>query len=247
MRIRYGYMFRHLKKSFMPRKDFTKMATAVQSTMKKLVLSMVDTRAKAQTDIATLVAEAVKKERENLQAELSMQVTNDVANIVPSQDDEQARNADLSIWWSLKIKFEKPAPPIAPYDDEVPSEEVSPKLLEEISGEVDEAQLKKVVNDMLRESRKEDLSLQIPKKPTLVYQSCVRDPKAPPMTLLNQDLFYMKHGNSGPKKVLWLVKKMNMDVKHGYAAKLSDNDAEYLRFYEEYIKDRLRHQDQMRR
>ncbi|GJW17768.1 hypothetical protein Tco_0025204, partial [Tanacetum coccineum] len=49
-------------------------------------------------------------------------------------------------------------------------------------------------------------------------------------------------------RVLKLVEKMNKDVKHGYAdPKLSDNDAEYLRFYEEYIKDRLRHQDQMRR
>ncbi|GKD60348.1 hypothetical protein Tco_1297857, partial [Tanacetum coccineum] len=38
-----------------------------------------------------------------------------------------------------------------------------------------------------------------------------------------------------------------MDVKHGYAdTKLSDNDAEYLRFYDKYIKDRLRHPDQMR-
>ncbi|GKE69946.1 hypothetical protein Tco_1528018, partial [Tanacetum coccineum] len=35
-------------------------------------------------------------------------------------------------------------------DDEVPSKEVSPELLEEISREVDEAQLHKAVNDMLR-------------------------------------------------------------------------------------------------
>ncbi|GKB60860.1 hypothetical protein Tco_0917046 [Tanacetum coccineum] len=26
------------------------------------------------------------------------------------KDDEQARNAELSIWWPLKIKFEKPTP-----------------------------------------------------------------------------------------------------------------------------------------
>ncbi|GJU00020.1 hypothetical protein Tco_1110358 [Tanacetum coccineum] len=35
-------------------------------------------------------------------------------------------------------------------DDEVPSKEVSLELLEEISREVDEAQLHKAVNDMLR-------------------------------------------------------------------------------------------------
>ncbi|GKB97152.1 hypothetical protein Tco_0983289 [Tanacetum coccineum] len=49
-------------------------------------------------------------------------------------------------------------------------------------------------------------------------------------------------------RVLKLVKKKNIDVKHGYEdPKMSDNDVEYLRFYEEYIKDRLRHQDQIRR
>ncbi|GKF41803.1 hypothetical protein Tco_0125145, partial [Tanacetum coccineum] len=81
-------------------------------------------------------------------------------------------------------------------DDEVPSKEVSPELLEEISGEGDEAQL-----------IKEDLSLQIPKKPALLYQSFERDPKAPPMTLLNQYLFYLKHGNSGPKKYVLSLHK----------------------------------------
>ncbi|GKC14096.1 hypothetical protein Tco_1010878 [Tanacetum coccineum] len=55
------------------------------------------------------------------------------------------------------------------------------------------------------ESRKERLSLPTlekpaPEKPAPVYYSRQRDPKAPPMTLLNQDLFYLKYGNSGPKK-----------------------------------------------
>ncbi|GKD92346.1 hypothetical protein Tco_1372183 [Tanacetum coccineum] len=36
-------------------------------------------------------------------------------------------------------------------DDEVPAEEVSPELMEETSEEIDEAQLKKVVDDMMRQ------------------------------------------------------------------------------------------------
>ncbi|GJV32572.1 hypothetical protein Tco_1392972 [Tanacetum coccineum] len=232
------------------------MADVVKSTMKKVIPLM--------TDIAALVVEVVKKERENIQAEFSM------------QDDEQVCNVDLPIWWLLKIKFEKLAPLVAPCrlavvrtrdhedhhdddarpegesstqeqldefdawmddfgtdDDEVQSEEVSPELLKEISREVDEAQLQKAVNDMLRvrcnlgeehqyrldqihnylksdivwENKKEDLSLQIPKKPAPVYLSCERDPKDPPMTLLNQDLFYLKHGNLGPKKYVLLLYK----------------------------------------
>nr|GEV08440.1 hypothetical protein [Tanacetum cinerariifolium] len=118
------------------------------------------------------------------------------------KDDEQLRNDDLSIWWSLKIKFEKLATSNAPCrldvvrtkdheehhddharpegravrrdkrssgtqeqldefdawmddfgtdDDEVTTEEVSPKLMEEISGEIDESQLQKAVNEMLRQ------------------------------------------------------------------------------------------------
>ncbi|GJZ03525.1 hypothetical protein Tco_0536800 [Tanacetum coccineum] len=57
------------------------------------------------------------------------------------------------------------------------------------------------------ESRKERLSLLTPKKPASVVQSCQRNPKAPPITLLNQDLFYLKHGNLGTTKYTLLLHK----------------------------------------
>nr|GEW62000.1 hypothetical protein [Tanacetum cinerariifolium] len=38
------------------------------------------------------------------------------------------------------------------------------------------------------------------KKKVQVVFSCQRDPKAQPLTLMNQDLFYLKHGNLRPKK-----------------------------------------------
>ncbi|GJX60999.1 hypothetical protein Tco_0293899 [Tanacetum coccineum] len=85
-------------------------------------------------------------------------------------------------------------------DDEVPSEEVSPELLEEISGEGDEAQL-----------IKEDLSLHIPKKPAPMYQSCERDLKAPPMTAKSRPiLFEARHkaldlGSQGVYRSLFLL------------------------------------------
>ncbi|GJX47152.1 DNA helicase [Tanacetum coccineum] len=50
------------------------------------------------------------------------------------------------------------------------------------------------------------------------------------------------------KRVLEKVKKINLNVKHGYAnPALSNDDAEFMRFYEEYIHECLRHRDQMRR
>nr|GEU70464.1 hypothetical protein [Tanacetum cinerariifolium] len=49
-------------------------------------------------------------------------------------------------------------------------------------------------------------------------------------------------------RVLEMLKKYNKDVKYGYAdPSPNDADAEYLPFFKEYIKDRLKHHDQMRR
>nr|GEU31873.1 hypothetical protein [Tanacetum cinerariifolium] len=322
-----------------PKQDhFKHYKNAVKSTIKKLVPSMVDKRfnkiakklvllyvdkgllldrKKAQTDIVALVAKAVKKERENLRAELFMQAASSLIHDLQYQlylkmkYDEQARNVYLSIWWSLEIKFEKLAPPVAPCrladvrtrdhkeyhdddalpegesstnrhktsehgtyivgkssseqvmdesnpsgsgtheqldefkakmddfgtnDDEVLSKDVSPELLEEISREVDEVLLQKDVNNMLRvrcNSGEEHQTKEVCSIVAQVSSNTVPENNLEELT-----------SRWGFK----VSRKMNKDVKHGYAdPKLGDNDAEYLRFYKEYIKDQLRHQDQMRR
>nr|GFD17396.1 hypothetical protein [Tanacetum cinerariifolium] len=43
----------------------------------------------------------------------------------------------------------------------------------------------------------------------LSYQ---RDPKAPTLSLINQDLMYLKKGNSGPKKIVLLLHKFHVVV-----------------------------------
>ncbi|GJR19364.1 zinc finger, CCHC-type containing protein [Tanacetum coccineum] len=273
------------------------------------------------------------------------------------KDDEQVRDTDLSIWWSLKIKFEKPAPPVAPCrltvvrtryhedhhdddacpegennerdiirtheqldefdvwmddfganDNEVPSEEVSPELLKEILGEVDEAQLQQAMDEMLRarlvrtlynlgHERKYITEIMVSKADGKLgaitesdykylhkndiedlYLMCINVNLTAPtitfpgierkklLTITFKPVVGLIYENNKKEKrvmeikeipkfcdatlrrVLKLVEKKNKDVKHGYEdSKLSDNDVEYLRFYEEYIKDRLMHQDQMRR
>ncbi|GJW45002.1 hypothetical protein Tco_0073801 [Tanacetum coccineum] len=50
------------------------------------------------------------------------------------------------------------------------------------------------------EGIEEYLTEHIPKKPALVFLNCVRNPKIPPMSSVNQDLFYLKNGNSGAMK-----------------------------------------------
>ncbi|GJR28854.1 hypothetical protein Tco_1105086 [Tanacetum coccineum] len=50
------------------------------------------------------------------------------------------------------------------------------------------------------------------------------------------------------KRVLKGLKSYNNDVKHGYVKPcLSNDDAEYMRLFEEEIEERLKHRDQIRR
>ncbi|GJY71471.1 hypothetical protein Tco_0475174 [Tanacetum coccineum] len=106
-------------------------------------------------------------------------------------------------------------------------------VMEEISLTIDEAKLKKMADEMLRqrctsgdehqyhidqmknflqsdivwESRKEILVSPHPRKITPLVQSCQRDPEAPALSLINQDLLYLKKGNSGPEKIVLSLHK----------------------------------------
>ncbi|GJZ19023.1 hypothetical protein Tco_0555613 [Tanacetum coccineum] len=113
-------------------------------------------------------------------------------------------------------------------DDEIPMKQVSQDIMEEVSLTIDEAKLKKMADEMLRqrctsgdehqyhidqmknflksdivwESRKEILVSPHPRKTTPLVQSCQRDPEAPALSLINQDLLYLKKGSSGPEKIV---------------------------------------------
>ncbi|GKA63019.1 cold-inducible RNA-binding protein [Tanacetum coccineum] len=58
-------------------------------------------------------------------------------------------------------------------------------------------------SDIVWESRKEILVSPHPRKITPLVQSCQRDPEAPALSLINQDLLYLKKGNSGPEKIVF--------------------------------------------
>ncbi|GKA52693.1 hypothetical protein Tco_0746008 [Tanacetum coccineum] len=109
-------------------------------------------------------------------------------------------------------------PASMPNDDEIPTKQMSQDIMEEVSLTIDEAKLKKMVDEMLRqrctsgdehqyhidqmknflksyivwESRKEILISLHPQKTTPLVQSCQRDPEAPPLSIINQDLLYLK-------------------------------------------------------
>ncbi|GKA50603.1 hypothetical protein Tco_0743676 [Tanacetum coccineum] len=118
-------------------------------------------------------------------------------------------------------------------DDEVPTKQVSQDIMEEVSLTINEAKLKKIADEMLRqrctsgdehqyhidqmknflksdivwESRKEILASPHPRKTTPLVQSCQRDPEAPALSLINQDLLYLKKGSSGPEKIVLSLHK----------------------------------------
>ncbi|GJV65114.1 hypothetical protein Tco_1475942 [Tanacetum coccineum] len=85
-------------------------------------------------------------------------------------------------------------------DDELPTEKVSQELVKEMSQTVDEAKLRKFVNEMSKQRCTSG-------DPTLVIQSCQRDPKAHAPSLVNQDLLYLKKENSRPEKIVMSLHK----------------------------------------
>ncbi|GKD84854.1 hypothetical protein Tco_1356008, partial [Tanacetum coccineum] len=225
----------------MPRMKFSKLAQHLQEIMEEALPKMVDDR--SQAIVAKMIADAIKQERENLRAEISMQINNAITNHIPSQVDSSVTNYmsghilhdDLPIWLALKYKFEKlhvsntPCRPsvvrprdqnephddahlegensakrqkksehgtfmigesssdsYATDDDELPNEEVSEELVDKIEEHqyyIDQMQ-NFLKNDIVWESRKEILVSPHSQKPTLVVQSCQRDPKAPALSLV---------------------------------------------------------------
>ncbi|GKE78769.1 hypothetical protein Tco_1544889, partial [Tanacetum coccineum] len=84
----------------------------------------------------------------------------------------------------------------ATYHDKLPTEKVSQDLMNEMSQIVDEAKLHKVVNEMLRQ------------------QCTSRDEHCPALSLVNQDLLYLKKGSSGLEKIVMSLHKFLAVIFH---------------------------------
>nr|GEX15867.1 hypothetical protein [Tanacetum cinerariifolium] len=146
----------------------------------------------------------------------------------PSTSGNQEQADDYDFWTDS----------YASDDDEIPTKQVSQDIIEEVSLNIDEAKLKKIADEMLRqrctsgyehqyhidqvknflksdivwESRKEILVSPHPRKTTPLVLSCQRDPEAPALSLINQDLLYLKKGNPGPEKIVLSLHKFHVVV-----------------------------------
>ncbi|GJT52662.1 hypothetical protein Tco_0978819 [Tanacetum coccineum] len=208
-------------------------------------------RQKTKEDMEQMIAKPILQERGNIQAEISSQIQKAIDNHIPSQVDASMKFESLQVpqttCRSFIVRLRDQDDPhddahpegenrnqereddydfwtesYASDDDEIPMKQMSQDIMEEVSLTIDEAKLKKMVDEMLRqrctsgdehqyhivwESRKEVLVSPHPQKTTPLVQSCQRDLKAPPLSLINQDLLYLKKGSSGPEKIVLSLHK----------------------------------------
>ncbi|GJX29184.1 hypothetical protein Tco_0237263 [Tanacetum coccineum] len=200
---------------------------------------------KTKEEMEWMIAKAILQERGNIQAEISSQIQKAIDHHIPSQVDalvrksssrqvnEEERGPSTSGNQEQEDDYEFWTDCYASDDDEIPTKQVSQDIMEEVSLTIDEAKLKKMVDEMLRqrctlgdehqyhidqmknflqsdivwESRKEILVSPHPRKTTPLVQICQRDPKAPALSLINQDLLYLKKGSSGPEKIVLSLHK----------------------------------------
>ncbi|GJX69110.1 hypothetical protein Tco_0304837 [Tanacetum coccineum] len=257
---RYGYLFAHLRARFMPRKSFDTLADNLHDVMVETLPTMVDKhikeqvmkqvpeqvrnqvpvyvaeglileRQKAKEETERLIAKAILQERGNIQAQISTQIENAIANVIPSQVDASVRSymsghilhvhpaqsqtsfvpdqqyqlylamkadpqlqqQDIAIWLALQMKFERntvlqtacrtpavrPRDQDDPHDDahpegensakrqktseyeayvsggdmmiQISTKQVSQDIIEEVSLTIDEAKLRKMADEMLRQ------------------------------------------------------------------------------------------------
>ncbi|GKC21086.1 hypothetical protein Tco_1023236 [Tanacetum coccineum] len=225
---RYGYLFEHLKAKFLSRKSFDTLTDYLQEVMVESLPRMVDKHIKERVE-----KQVPEQERGRLQAGISSQIQQAIDNHIPSLVDEsvpqttcrtsvvrlrdQVDPHDDALPEGENSKKQQKTSEYEAYltgescgqteshaldDDEIPMKKVSQDIIEEVSLIINEAELKKIADEI-----KEILASPHPRKTTPLVQSCQRDPEAPALSLINQDLLYLKKGNSGPEKIVLSLHK----------------------------------------
>ncbi|GJT85505.1 hypothetical protein Tco_1067222 [Tanacetum coccineum] len=89
-------------------------------------------------------------------------------------------------------------------DDEILTKQVSQDIMEEVSLTINEAELKKIADEMLRQrcTSGDEHQYHIDQ-----MKNFLKNPEAPTLSLINQDLLYLKKGNPGPEKIVLSLHK----------------------------------------
>ncbi|GJV48772.1 hypothetical protein Tco_1438984 [Tanacetum coccineum] len=187
----YTYLFEHLKARFLSRKSFDTLTDHLQEVMVESLPTMVDTHIKEQ----------VKKQV----LEQVQQTTSRTFAVRPRDQDDPHDDAHHE--GENSVKRQK----TSEYKAYVSGESSSRQVNEEERGDEHQYHIDQMKNflksDIVWESRKEILVSPHPRKTTPLVQSCQRDPEAPALSLINQDLLYLKKGSSGPEKIVLSLHK----------------------------------------
>ncbi|GJZ50808.1 hypothetical protein Tco_0605323 [Tanacetum coccineum] len=107
----------------------------------------------------------------------------------PSTSGNQEQNDEFDFWTDS----------YASDDDEIPSKQVSQEIMEEVSLTIDEPKLRKMADEMLRQrcTSGDEHQYHIDQ-----MKNFLKNPEAPALSLINQDLLYLKKGNFGPEKIV---------------------------------------------
>ncbi|GJW18690.1 hypothetical protein Tco_0026126, partial [Tanacetum coccineum] len=243
----YGYLFAHLRARFMPRKSFDTLLIILHDVMVETLPTIVDKHIKEQViskcpehkqqyqlylamkadpqlqqqDIAIWLALQMKFERNTVQLHVELlSFAQEIKTflmmmlILKGNSAKRQKTIEYEAYVSESHRLET-------NDNEIITKQVSQDIMEEVSLTIDEAKLRKMADEMLRqrctlgdehqyhidqkknflksdivwESRKEILVSPHLRKTTPLVHSCQQDPEAPALSLINQDLLYLKIGN----------------------------------------------------
>ncbi|GJY48026.1 putative ribonuclease H-like domain-containing protein, partial [Tanacetum coccineum] len=112
----------------------------------------------------------------------------------PSTSRNQEQDDDFDFWIDS----------YASDDDEILMKQVSQDIMEEVSLTIDEAKLRKMADEMLRQrcTSGDEHQYHIDQ-----MKNFLKNPEALVLSLINQDLLYLKKGNSRPEKIVLSLHK----------------------------------------
>ncbi|GJT49518.1 hypothetical protein Tco_0975675 [Tanacetum coccineum] len=129
-------------------------------------------------------------------------------------------------------------------DDEIPTKQVSQDIMKEVSLTIDEAKLKKMADEMLRQRVEKHTMFSIIYEPVhgIIYKNSKKEKRV----MRHSEIH--KFCDATLIRVLEGLKSYNNDVKYGYVQReLTNDEVEYLKLFEEEIEVRLKYRNQMRR
>ncbi|GJW66936.1 hypothetical protein Tco_0121360 [Tanacetum coccineum] len=254
----YGYLFAHLRARFIPGKSFDTLADNLHDVMVETLPTMVDKHIKEQVmkqvseevhnqvpvtpvvrprdqddphDDAHLGGSHCAKGRKTSEYETYL---SGVVESIVWTSFSRGTSSSTSGYQSARCDFDFWTDSYASDDDEIPTKQVSQDIMEEVSLTIDEAKLRKMADEMLRQrctlgdehqyhidsmqeflmsdiawrvGKRIFLSLHIPRMTSPFVQSCQNKILKLRLSLINQDLLYLKKGNFRPEKIVLLLHK----------------------------------------